>query len=305
MRDHNSKPRPESSLSHGDDVWSESGRPFSSDATTDDTSVDAGPSHGSPEMDGPLKDVQHQLESRLQAISESNEAEDLKVEKDHMEHQLKMVQQQLKRLIHARAHGELEDDLVGFEPIIYTARQLRLIRKVLDKWRAHRSFSMAETVLSNAVLVKEATIISKELAKEVSYNFTIASGGSLAAPTSGVDNIGSLDGFGDVADPRLASASQPSVAIKVLDKKHCAIYTWSLDRLQQQLQRMRNLTTYIDRPSYTQHFSSDKPFYDSPPPQFSFIGNALVVLGTPFSSSFLVFCDTHILPLYRRSNRVL
>lgn len=118
-----------------------------------------------------------------------------------------------------------------------------------------------------------------ELGKAVSYNFTIASGGSLAAPTSGVDNIGSLDGFGDVADPRLASATQPSVAIKVLDKKHCAIYTWSLDRLQQQLQRMRNLTTYIDRPSYTQHFSSDKPFYDSPPPQFSFIGNALISLA--------------------------
>lgn len=94
-----------------------------------------------------------------------------------------------------------------------------------------------------------------------------------------MDNIGGLDGFGDVADPRLASATQPSVAVKVLDKKHCAIYTWSLDRLQQQLQRMRNLTTYIDRPSYTQHFSADKPFYDSPPPQFSFIGNALVSLA--------------------------
>lgn len=101
----------------------------------------------------------------------------------------------------------------------------------------------------------------------------------MAAPISGVDNIGSLDGFGDVADPRLASATQPSVAIKVLDKKHCAICTWSLDRLQQQLQRMRNLTTYIDKPSYTQHFSSDRPFYDSPPPQFSFIGNALMSLA--------------------------
>lgn len=276
MRDHNLKSRPESSLSHRDDLWSESGRPISSE--TDDTSV-AGASHGSPDTDGPLKDVQHQLESRLQAISESTEAEDLKVEKDHMEHQLKLVQQQLKRLIHARARGESEDEIVGFEPVIYNAKQLRLIRKVLDKWRAHRSFSMAEIILSNAVLVKEATVISKELGKDVSYNFTIASGGTLAAPTSGVDSIGSLDSFGDVADPRLASSTQPAVAVKVLDKKHCAIYTWSLDRLQQQLQRMRNLTTYIDRPSFTHHFSSDKPFYDLPPPQFSFIGNALISLA--------------------------
>jgi kinesin family member 1 len=88
-----------------------------------------------------------------------------------------------------------------------------------------------------------------------------------------------LDEFGDVADPVLASATQPSVAIKVLDKRHNAVYTWSLDRMQQQLQRMRNLTTYIDRPSYTQHFSSDEPFYDSPPPEYSFVGNALISLA--------------------------
>lgn len=293
MREHNQKSRPESSLSHRDDLWSESGRPISSE--TDDTSVDAGPSSGSLDTDGQLKDVQHQLESRLQAMSEPGEAEDLKLEKDHMEHQLKLVQQQLKRLIHARARGEPEE-IAGFEPVVYTARQLRLIRKVLDHWRTHRSFSMAESVLSNAVLVKEATVIrlsrfgflqryatdsrcSKELGKEVSYNFTIASGGTLANPNSGIDSIGRLDSFGDVSDPRLASALQPSVAVKVLDKKHCAIYTWSLDRLEQQLQRMRNLTTYIDRPSFTHHFSSDEPFYDLPPPQFSFIGSALVSLA--------------------------
>ena len=58
---------------------------------------------------------------------------------------------------------------------------------------------------------------------------------------------------------------------------------------------MRNLTTYIDRPSYTQHFSSDEAFYDSPPPEYSFIGNALISL-TPLarrlssSSTVPIFC---------------
>lgn len=136
---------------------------------------------------------------------------------------------------------------------------------------------------------------SKELGKQISYNFTVASGGSLAAPTSAVDTIAGLDEFGDVADPILASATQPSVAVKVLDKRHNAIYVWSLDRMQQQLQRMRNLTTYIDRPSYTQHFSSDEPFFDSPPPEYSFIGNALISLA-PLSrrlsstSTVPIFC---------------
>ncbi|KAG5643581.1 hypothetical protein DXG03_000634 [Asterophora parasitica] len=295
MRDHNSKPRPESSLaelSQTDDVWSETGRAFSSDATTtDDTSL-----HGSPAVfDDSLKDVQHQLEHRLQEMTESSaEAEDLKVEKDHMEHQLRLVRNQMRRLIDARSRGE-ELEGAEFEPVIYTAKQLRLIRKVLDRWRAHRSFSMAEMVLSSAVLVKEANIISKELGKDVSYNFTISSGGSLGAPTSAVDTIAGLDEFGDVADPILASSTQPSVAVKVLDKRHNAIYSWSLDRLQQQLQRMRNLTTYIDRPSYTQHFSSDEPFYDSPPPEYSFIGNALISLAPlarklSSSSTVPIFC---------------
>lgn len=129
----------------------------------------------------------------------------------------------------------------------------------------------------------------------MSYNFTISAGGSLGAPSSAVDTIAGLDEFGDVADPVLASATQPSVAVKVLDKRHNAIYTWSLDRLQQQLQRMRNLTTYIDRPSYTQHFSSDEPFYDMPPPEYCFIGNALISLA-PLSrrlsstSTVPIFC---------------
>lgn len=117
----------------------------------------------------------------------------------------------------------------------------------------------------------------------------------MAAPSSAVDTIAGLDEFGDVADPVLASATQPSVAVKVLDKRHNAIYAWSLDRLQQQLQRMRNLTTYIDRPSYTQHFSSDEPFYDTPPPEYSFIGNALISLAPlsrrlSSSSTVPIFC---------------
>ncbi|KAI0260499.1 kinesin-like protein [Gloeopeniophorella convolvens] len=302
IRDHNSKHRPESSLSQADDVWSESGRPFSSDALTDDTSVDAGPSHGSPDVDT-LKEVQSQLEtqrqefeSRLQAISESTEAEDLKEEKDHMQHQLKLVQMQMRRLLDARARGEAELEAEQFEPVIYSAKQLRLMRKVLDKWRAHRAFSMAETVLSAAVLMKEANVISKELGKDATYNFTVASGGSLAAPTSSINTIAGLDEFGDVADPVLASATQPTVAVKVLDKRHNAIYVWSLDRLQQQVQRMRNLTSFIDRPSYSQHFSSEEPFYNSPPPEYSFVGNALLSLA-PLSRRL---SSTSIVPIFCR-----
>lgn len=164
LRDHNAKPRPESSLSQADDIWSENGRPLLSDGVTDDTSMDA--SHNSPDMVGSLKDVQSQLETqrtefeqRLQAVSELSEAEDLKAEKAQMEHQLRLIRGHIKRLLDARARGDNDADIGQFETQIYSAKQLRLIRKVLDRWRARRSFSMAEVVLANAVLLKEANII--------------------------------------------------------------------------------------------------------------------------------------------------
>ncbi|KAF9526270.1 kinesin-like protein [Crepidotus variabilis] len=295
MRDH-TKSRPESSMSQVDDIWSETSRPQMSEAT-DDTSLYAVPSYGgSPAVDGSLRDAQNQLETKLgQLGGDSVEAEDLKLEKEHMEHQLRLVKNQMKRLIDARSRGDTEGLALDFEPVIFSARQLRLIRKVLDRWRAHRAFSMAERILSNAVLIKEANIISRELKKDVAFNFAISSGGSLAAPSSAVDTIAGLDHFGDVADPLLASATQPAVSVKVLDKRNNAIYAWSLDRMQQQVQRMRNLTTYIDRPSYTQHFSSDEPFFDSPPPEYSFIGNALLSLATlsrklSSTSTVPIFC---------------
>ena len=167
LRDIHAK-RPESSLSQADDVWSESGRPGQSDAMTDDTSVDAGPSQNSPELGNTLKDAQTQLEQqkaefeqRLQAMvdGDSVEAEDLKAEKEQMELQLKIVHTQMKRILEAKARGVSSAEVAAFEPVIYSGRQLRLIRKVLDKWRAHRSFYMAEVVLSNAVTLKEANVI--------------------------------------------------------------------------------------------------------------------------------------------------
>ena len=167
LRDINSR-RPESSLSQADDVWSESGKPMPSEVMTDDTSVDAGPSHGSPDLDQTLQTAQDQLEtqkadfeSRLLALSDggSSEAEDLKAEKEQMEAQLKLVQVQMKRILEAKARGASTVDLEPIEPVIYSAKQLRLIRKTLDRWRAHRSFSMAEMVLSNAVALKEANVI--------------------------------------------------------------------------------------------------------------------------------------------------
>lgn len=160
MRDH-TKSRPESSMSHVDDVWSETGRPLTSEANTDDTSLYAVPIYsGSPAVDATLKDTRSPLEDLAEEVNgDTDDAEDLRLEKEHMEQQLRLVKSQMKRLIDARARGDMDALAIDFEPIVFSARQLRLIRKVLDRWRAHRAFSMAERVLTNAVVIKEANVI--------------------------------------------------------------------------------------------------------------------------------------------------
>lgn len=285
----------ESAMSLTDDVWSDvpGHSPLPTDQT-DDTSVDTN-GQTSPDLDN-LEATKQEFESRLNAIEESEQEEELRAEKEHMEQQLKIVQNQMKRLLELRSKGAADEQFEVIETTIYSAKELRLIRKVLDKWRAHRSFSMAETILSGAVLVKEANIASKILKKNVSYNFTIAAGGTLAFPASALDTIAGLEDFGDVVDATPTLTTRPSVAVKVLDKEHTSIYMWSLDRLNQQLQRMRNLTAFIDRPSYAQHFSGSEPFYDSPPPIYSFIGNALVSLA-PLARRI---SSTAIVPIFCR-----
>ena len=53
---------------------------------------------------------------------------------------------------------------------------------------------------------------------------------------------------------------------------------------------------FIDQPSYSQRFSSEEPFYDSPPPLYSFIGDTLVSLAPisrrlSFTSIVPIFCQ--------------
>jgi len=129
----------------------------------------------------------------------------------------------------------------------------------------------------------------------VSYNFVISAGGPLASPASQLYAGSGIGEFGDVSDPSIVSNTRPAVAIKVSDKQHHALYIWSLDRFHQQLQRMRNLTAFVDRPTYSQHFAPDEPFFESSPSKYSFIGNALVSLaclsrGLSSTATLPIFC---------------
>lgn len=271
--------RPESRMSFFDDGASESAssninRPYSLSTYTDDTSVDPwqGSEPGSIRANGMTN-----TPPPTQSAEAAKETADLKLKvKEYEEkiHQINLAKQE--------------------EVIDYTEEQKRLIRWTIKQWRSETTVSMAEDVLSHAVLLKEANVLSKQLGKKAVYQFTIIDDGALSNPTSAIDTqtiaglgAGELD---DVQDYELTNSPKPCVAIRVLDHSRGSIHIWSLSKLEQRLQKMRNLYTFIDRPEYSRHFDWADPFYESSSSNsddpssstssspFAFVGSALIPL---------------------------
>ncbi|PWN46193.1 putative kinesin-3 motor protein [Ceraceosorus guamensis] len=258
--------RPESRLSSLDDANSESpsmARPFSLSTYTDDTSIDPWGSGGPGSRDaasvaGTTDNGDATVEFQAHA--------DLKQKVKEYEAQLTLLQ----------AGGEPPNPLDI--PVIYTEPEKAMLYRVLAKWRAHTRVSMAEDILSNAVLLKEANVISMELDKKTTMQYTIIDDEPLSNPVSSVESIAGLDDLDDVADPELHKATKPCVAVRVIDHLHSTSYIWSLPKLEARLAKMRNLYSFIDRPEYSQHFNWADPFYEVPAPSYMFIGNALLPL---------------------------
>ncbi|GAA5834253.1 hypothetical protein JCM11251_000583 [Rhodosporidiobolus azoricus] len=175
----------------------------------------------------------------------------------------------------SRAADEL-DELLDEWPRL-TPEQEPLARQVVEQWRRRRRVRMAEDALSQAVLLKEANVISRELKKGVSFQFVIV---DRPVPASACEQIPGLGDIEEVSDLVLESTPKPCVGVKVLDRRNQVVSIWSLAKLRHRLDQMRNLYKWLDKPEYAQHFSSEDPFYESPPPPggFSLIGGTLVSL---------------------------
>lgn len=178
----------------------------------------------------------------------------------------------------------------------FTPEQARLVRWVLGRWKTHTRIRMAEQIFSNAVLIKEANVISRELKKHTTYQFAVVEDFPLSNPTSALESISGLTEFDDVADPTLANCAKPCIGVKVTDRRNSAVYIWSVDKLEQRLQKMRNLYTFIDRPEYSRHFNWEDPFYESPSPSFAFIGTSLFPLSLLARQS----TQKYVVPIFSR-----
>lgn len=194
----------------------------------------------------------------------------------------------------AAAHDELEELLERWPKL--TAEQEPIARDVLARWRRRRRIRMAEDALSQAVVLKEANVLSRELKKGVSFQFVVI---QRDVPASASEQIPGLGDIEEVSDPHLASIPKPTVGVKVLDRRNQIVSIWSLAKLRHRLEQMRNAHKWVDKPEYAQHFSSEDPFYESPSPPggFSYVGNALVSL-VPLSRNKAASYTAQIYSLY-------
>ncbi|RXK41996.1 kinesin [Tremella mesenterica] len=217
---------------------------------------------------------------------------DAALEQEHLTRQLRDMAQQV-RLVKSQAAVARALERTVVESANWSAKELRLVKWAVERWKRLRSYTMAEEILKGAVDVREANVIAHEMGKPVSYNFLISRGAS-AGSVSSLDDLNGVVEFEDVSNS-VGSSISPGVRIKVIDRNAQAVYVWDLARFHQQFTKMRHVHALKQRPNYTLHFRTDEAFTDNPAPTFSFIGSAKVSLNllakqVSYSSTVPILC---------------
>ena len=229
---------------------------------------------------------------RLAETSSTQNVEELRAEKERMEHALEAAKEDYKRQLEqqketfARELREASNSPSprpritqdGFTEL--PAEEKAIVRDSLARWRQVGHVRLAEAILRYAAILKEAQIMSQVMDKNVVFQFTIVGVGQDVCSSYDLVLIG-IAGDEDLA---LEAAVKPCVAVRVIDYKNTVIHLWSLEKLDQRVRIMRQMHQYLDRPDYLQHFRLENPFIESFLPQFSLIGEANVPLTAVFEA---------------------
>lgn len=150
----------------------------------------------------------------------------------------------------------------------WTLRELDLASWVFKKWKLHQFTSIRDGLWGNAIFLKEANAISVELKKNVQFQFTLISN-TLYTPLPN-----------DLKDKSGDTSARTLVTVEVNDQKNGAIHYWSLAKLKQRLEMMRELY-HSDGESYecnVESLTGYDPFYDRFP-WFRVIGRSFIYLS--------------------------
>ncbi|KAF7545698.1 hypothetical protein G7Z17_g8984 [Cylindrodendrum hubeiense] len=276
---------------------------YLSTGTLDNLSLDTAltmpstPRQGEP--DDRLKEVREELQNQLERQKEEYqdqlknaeaanvEIEEIKKEKVKMEAALQELKEDMqKQLVVQRK--QYEEKIEKMDPLKRPKTNPKLSDEEIDQakrtvkiWRSRHFVKMAETVLQNAAIVKEAQIMSNELDESVVFQFTVVDIGHILC--SSYDMVlNGLTGEGD--DIALEEAQKPCIGIRVVDYRHSVVHLWSLEKLHDRVRQMRQMHQYLDQPEYAQHLSLDNPFVETCMPSYTLVGEVDVPLNAVFES---------------------
>ena len=235
------------------------------------------------------RQLDHQREEYLEKLraaeSSASDSEVLKKEKEKMEQALQAAkddfQEQLKKQKEAFDVQLKELAKTPIKPISkhLTEEEKSIARTVLDRWSQRNFIRIAESMLQNAALLKEAQVMSHVMDKHVVFQYAVVD--HHQNRLSSYDLVLNDNGYDDEA---LDEAKKPCLGVRVIDFRNSTIYLWSIEKLRSRLQKMRQMHQYLDRPEYIQHFRLDNPFTEPAQPRFSFLGDANIPLSAVFES---------------------
>ncbi|XP_041061736.1 kinesin-like protein KIF1B isoform X2 [Carcharodon carcharias] len=212
-------------------------------------------------------DMKQEMEKRLQEMEilykKEKEEADLLLEQQRLDYESKLeaLQKQVEtRSLVAETTEEEEEEEEEEAP--WTQRDYELAEWAFRKWKYHQFTSLRDLLWGNAVYLKEANAISVELKKKVQFQFVLLTD-TLYSPLPPELLPAEVE-----SDREAQQFPRTVVAVEVQDLKNGATHYWSLEKLKQRLELMREMYDRAgEMASATQDDSESMmtgsdPFYD-------------------------------------------
>ncbi|XP_068563971.1 kinesin-like protein KIF1A isoform X4 [Cebidichthys violaceus] len=225
-------------------------------------------------------DMKQEMEQRLQELEdqyrkEREEANNL-LEQQRLDYESKL--EALQKQVDSYYPDTLEEEEEPEEDVQWTERERELAVWSFRKWRCYQFTSLRDLLWGNAIFLKEANAISVELKKKVQFQFVLLTD-TLYSPLPP-----------DLLPPEATKDREKRhfprtiVAVEVQDQKNGATHYWTLEKLRQRLELMREMyDRAADVPNNTAEdgenvMTGGDPFYDRFP-WFRLVGRAFVYLS--------------------------
>ncbi|XP_054333626.1 kinesin-like protein KIF1A isoform X18 [Pongo pygmaeus] len=226
-------------------------------------------------------DMKQEMEQRLQELEdqyrrEREEATYL-LEQQRLDYESKL--EALQKQMDSRYYPEVnEEEEEPEDEVQWTERECELALWAFRKWKWYQFTSLRDLLWGNAIFLKEANAISVELKKRVEFQFVLLTD-TLYSPLPP-----------DLLPPEAAKDRETRpfprtiVAVEVQDRKNGATHYWTLEKLRQRLDLMREMyDRAAEVPSSVIEdcdnvVTGGDPFYDRFP-WFRLVGRAFVYLS--------------------------